>query len=491
MKASKYPFYIVISDDNKLAKIEFLRTALPRIIELLLIGFFFVTILYFFRKRIVKPITDLYQAAKEIAHDHNITKIDKSEYREINLLAEQLEEISEIKNQLTIAKNLEKQANELLEQKVQERTIELEKAIKVKTEFLNNLSHEVRTPIQGVTAISSGLIEHWDAFNEEKRHELAKQIYNNSQRLFSLVNDILDLSRFTTGQVTLHKEKIDLAELILEVIEECKPLYENKADIKIIFAPPNFNTYVGGDWIKLCQVIRNLLSNAIKFTLQGNIIISIDKITDYIQVTIIDQGIGVPDFELKDIFMSFKQSSRTDKKSGGTGLGLAICRGIIEAHSGSIWAENNQDSGTSFKFILPEYVEQSLQRGSSSDQKKNVVIIDDEKACLMSMEMILHNSNYQLITINSAREGLEYIKSHANEIDAVLLDIMMPEMNGFEVLDEIRKDINARSIPVILQSGAYSDDNFLKQTPHKVDGFMMKPYKKETVFTVLGKVVYS
>jgi two-component system, sensor histidine kinase ChiS len=487
IKSTKYPFYIVISDDNKLAVIEFLRTAMPRIIELLIIGIFFVTILYFFRRRIIKPISSLYGFAKKIANNENITTIAKSEYTEINLLAEQLEEISAIKHKLIIAQELEKKANEILEQKVFDRTKELEHALKIKTEFLNNLSHEVRTPIQGVTALSSGLIEHWENFDNNKKYEISKQIDNNAKRLFSLVNDILDLSRFAIGKVVLNKKNVNITQIINDVIEECKPLFEYKNAISVNFLANNINYYIYGDEIKITQVIRNLLSNAIKFTPQGKIIINIKENDNNIEVTISDEGIGIPTNELEDIFLSFRQSSRTNKNAGGTGLGLAICREIIEAHNGKIWAENNA-IGTDFKFTLLKYKDNKTENEISENKKINILMIDDEPTCLISMEMILYNSNYNLKTIDNPKDGLDFIHHNYNNIDIIMLDIMMPEINGFEVLKEIKQNGNLAHLPVILQSGVYNDDNLIDNVKQSIAGFLMKPYTKENVLKILKQI---
>jgi two-component system, sensor histidine kinase ChiS len=245
-----------------------------------------------------------------------------------------------------------KTLNEKLEEKVRLRTLDLEKALAAKTDFLNNISHEIRTPIQGLTTISQGVDEHWYVFDEDKKRELIKSISKNSKRLSSLLLNLLDLSKLTAGKMIIDLQLIDFSKNIEEMIDESQSLYLTDKEIRIEFDKETL--MVKADAERMNQVLRNLFFNAIKFSPNNSVIKIFSEISgDNFHFSIKDQGIGVPADELEVIFDSFTQSRRTNNGSGGTGLGLSICKEIIEAHNGKIWVENNEDVGATFHFIIP------------------------------------------------------------------------------------------------------------------------------------------
>ena len=233
---------------------------------------------------------------------------------------------------------------------------ELQKALAAKTEFLNNISHEVRTPIQGFTSISQGLVEHWNSFDDSKKFKFVTQVASSAKRLGSLMNNLLDLSKFTADKMFMDFKSMDLNLSIEEVIEECKTLYLNTKSIEIIFHQCKDANLVG-DKERIGQVLRNIFANAIKFSSdKGKIIASLTSSNDSLHFSISDEGVGIPPTELKEIFDPFTQSSRTKTRAGGTGLGLSIAKEIIDAHHGKIWAENNIEGGSCFHFIIPKKI---------------------------------------------------------------------------------------------------------------------------------------
>jgi len=250
-----------------------------------------------------------------------------------------------------------------LEKKVKKRTADMEKAMKVKSDFLSNMSHEIRTPIHGIMNYAEFLAHDWKKLAEEKRFDFVKKLYTNSDRLLSLINNLLDLSKLDANKMDFHFKECDLGELLKNAIEEVEPLYIAK-NLEL-----NFNDYgklkfiASFDKERILQVIRNLFSNAIKFTKDGTISADI-KFTEFtnsqgsthkgLVLSIKDEGLGIPEKELKYIFDKFNQSTHTRTGAGGTGLGLAICKDIISAHHGILWAENNKDEkGATFSFAIP------------------------------------------------------------------------------------------------------------------------------------------
>jgi signal transduction histidine kinase len=249
--------------------------------------------------------------------------------------------------------------NDHLEVQVKNRTLELEKALRAKTDLLNNVSHEIRTPIQGFTILSEGLVHHWHKLNDNKKLELATEVARNADRLSSLLTNLLDLAKFTADKMTMNFKEVNYIDLINNIIDECKKLYLNNKNIEIIFFNNSNDITLIADYERLTQVLRNIVSNAIKFSRDNSsIIITLDN-KDYnsgvksLHFSIKDSGIGIPEDELEDIFAAFVQSSRTKTGAGGTGLGLNICREIINAHNGKIWASNNQDKGSIFHIVIP------------------------------------------------------------------------------------------------------------------------------------------
>ena len=387
--------------------------------------------------------------------------------------------------------------NAQLESIVTERTQELEQALLAKTEFLNNMSHEIRTPIGGMSIISKELVESWKSFTEDRRIELAKAVTTNAERLRLLVGNLLDLAKFSHGKMLLDLKKVDLNQLVREMIIETESLYLHGKNISFSFNFTSDNDAII-DAERISQVLRNLFVNAIKFspnnsTITINIVGSEITYDDGLKVealhlTITDQGIGIPEYEFDAIFNPFIQSSKTKTKAGGTGLGLAICKNIIEAHHGEIWAENM--IGARFNFLIPKFQAKEMATHyiisendiagtkQGADVKANIVMIDDEEACLLSMELILSGTNYTFIKFENGCDALAYLKSGA-PIDLILLDLMMPDIYGLNILSEIKSF--KPSIPVILQTGSSDECEIKKAFAIGVAGYIKKPYQKKLI----------
>jgi len=256
---------------------------------------------------------------------------------------------------------IQQQVVSLLDNKVRERTKELEEALVLKKEFLNNLSHEIRTPVQGIIVFAQSLYESWHKFTEDKKFTLAKNLNDSVERFQDFVSNILDMSKFETGKIHLDLEQINLAELTEEVITETKSLASHK-NLKLLINIKSSSIIAKADRFKIKQVIRNLIANAVKYTKEGEIVITLSegnvasedgKQLTGLLLSVSDQGIGIPEQEVELIFEAFTQSSRTKTGAGGRGLSLSVSRRIIDAHLGKIWASNNIPSGATFSFIIP------------------------------------------------------------------------------------------------------------------------------------------
>ena len=501
--SERYPFYFVVGEDIMVANSQYWQITFPRIIELTIMGMLFIILLYYFRQQIVKPIVLLAESAKKIAAgDANVKIHYDTKYNEVNLLADQLLEIQNTKEQLLQAKHNVEKINDNLESKVQERTLELKKALAIKTEFLNNISHEVRTPVQGITTLAQGLIENWHNHNEEKKFALASAVASNSQRLFSLVSNLLDLSLFNSGKMHFNAQNTDLIVVINDIVIECNNLYLHNKPIKISFVDHPTTAVLSIDAEKISQVLRNLITNSIKFMDEGKISISVkspiqlNKDPVY-TITIYDEGIHIPEIELESIFTPFTQSTRTKNKITGAGLGLSICKQIINGHHGKITAKNNQEKGVSVSFTLP-IIQENIQLkqlpdlkpiNSNSPQLIYILMIDDEPTCQMSMDILLSHTNYSLISEYGGISGLQYLRKNYNKIDIIFLDLMMPDMYGLNVLSEIKASPELRDIPVIIQSGTNDSKEIEKSLALGAHAYVRKPYKRQQILDLIANII--
>ena len=238
-----------------------------------------------------------------------------------------------------------------------------ERANHMKSEFLANMSHELRTPMHAIINFSRQGLERLERWDVGKQQENYSRINQSGHRLSKLLNDLLDLSKLESGKVEYLMRSTQIIFVINAVINEVESLLQAKS-IDVVLPEEASDIYVECDEGKIHQVLMNLMSNAIKFTQEGNKIEIKCIINDETMLmTVKDNGIGIPEDELDKVFDKFIQSTKTKTGAGGTGLGLAICKEIIEDHGGRIWAENNQDCGSSFYFTLP--LTQKLQRGAN------------------------------------------------------------------------------------------------------------------------------
>jgi len=388
-----------------------------------------------------------------------------------------------------------------LEEKVQERTAELTKELQIKTEFLNNVSHEIRTPVQGVTAISKGLVDHWSDFDDTKKYKFIKDIFKSSDKLFFLINNLLDVSKFSSGKMKFHFEMVDIKKIIRIVEDEFK-LYLTDNNLKILHQiDPVVITKCYADSNRICQVIRNLLSNAIKFTNGGVIKIKVEntsifndqdnKSIDYIKVSVKDNGVGIPESEIDQIFESFSQSSRTKTVTIGSGLGLSICREIIKGHSGQIWAENNKgEQGATILFTIPS-LEKQQQDEIIVDRTKiiNILLIDDEDVSHTSLSLLLYGKNFNIHACNSGHTALDYLNKHNREVDLIMLDLIMPDIHGLEILKTIKQDKNLSHIPVLIQSGMAGNSEVADAVKFGAIDHIEKPFNKRLLLDKINLVL--
>jgi signal transduction histidine kinase/ActR/RegA family two-component response regulator len=357
-------------------------------------------------------------------------------------------------------------------------------ASRAKSAFLANMSHELRTPLNAVIGYSEMLKD--DAIDqgmEDYVDDLGK-IHSAGRHLLTLINEVLDLSKVEAGKMELHLETFDLTELIRAVTSTIDPMAKKNSN-SIRTVRLDSPLLMRADFTKVRQILLNLLSNAIKFTDHGEVTISINHKSvegvEGVEIDVMDSGIGITREAMECIFEPFQQAdASTTRKYGGTGLGLALCRRFCEMMGGYIRVKSEVGKGAIFTIWLPQTVDEvniehdadkrktktlatnpkdkRLPEGAANHLKRSerrkriatVLTIDDDPSVLELMERVYNREGFRAISARSGEEGLDLARK-VNP-DLITLDIMMPGMDGWEVLRKMKEDEVLREIPVIMVS---------------------------------------
>jgi signal transduction histidine kinase/DNA-binding response OmpR family regulator len=394
--------------------------------------------------------------------------------------------------------------NRTLEDKVHERTQELEKAYsklkeldQLKTNFLSTVSHELRTPLTSVLGFARIIQKKFESTlmpvlieNSDKKIERAvRQVMDNTQiiveegeRLTALINDVLDLAKMEAGRTDWNMRPLLMNEIVERAMVATSALFENKP-VKLCKEFDADLPTIEGDNDRLIQVVINLISNAVKFTDEGKVTCKIEATPDEIIVSVIDSGCGIKPEDQPLVFEKFKQvgDTLTDKPKG-TGLGLPICKEIVEHHGGRIWVESEIGAGSRFLFSLPmtrtsnlaaeafEHYQISLmkrcryqtlmqrlqtllaQQQEAAAAAKHILIVDDDPNIRQLLTQELSAEGYQVASAESGIAGLQLIETH--QPDLVILDVCMPHLNGFAVTAQLRADPCTLNLPILLHTVA-------------------------------------
>jgi Na+/proline symporter/signal transduction histidine kinase len=248
------------------------------------------------------------------------------------------------------AEALKEAKNSMLAEQMDYKDEELIRSMAIKQEFINNIGHEIRTPLTSITNIGRDLYEVYKDLSPAQLESALQNISESSERLESFVNNILDLSNLSTLNYKLNLSLINLRNLVLERVQRCKKLYLEEKELEIIVNVSDISCLCDRHYI--AATLDNLIINAIKYSNIGQIIINLEKKDNEIMFSIKDQGIGVPQAELQSIFSPFVESSKTKSNAKGRGLGLSLCKKAVELHGGKIWAKSNETDGSAFYFTL-------------------------------------------------------------------------------------------------------------------------------------------
>ncbi len=371
----------------------------------------------------------------------------------------------------------------------------------LKDEFISTVSHELRTPLTSIRGalglLSAGRMGNLDA----KAQNLLRIAVNNTDRLIRLINDILDLERMESGRVPLQIRRCSLHELAQQAMEAMTPLAD-AAEVRtelILMAMPEA-MFFDGDADRVLQVLTNLLSNAIKFSPpQTRIEVRVEADATSIVLRISDEGRGIPPEALDQVFDRFQQVELADaRQKGGTGLGLAICRAIVQQHNGAIWAESNQHegrgAGTSLIFTLPrisrvEDMTAALPVSMLPPGKATILICDDDASVRTVVAESLSGQGYLVLEAEDGQQALALAKT--SEVQAILLDLYMPGLTGWETLQRLKESPHTAEIPVVIlsvlpPSSSSRDRAAISPAP---EGWVQKPFHERLLLMELSRVL--
>ena len=378
-----------------------------------------------------------------------------------------------------------------LNENLERRNREVERANQLKSEFLASMSHELRTPLNAIIGFSDLLKEQNAGEANEKQQRYLNHISHGARHLLTLINDILDLSKIEAGRLDLRLEKLILPEDIEEVFTTVRPLAAAKGlqfEIQV-----NSGSELHADRTRFKQILYNLLSNAVKFTpAGGNITVEAHAEDSLLRLTVSDTGIGIPPDEIETIFETFHQAAETTKGiREGTGLGLAITKRLVEMHRGRIWAESKVGQGSRFFVEVPMRLDRERREPRASTggarsrgEKPLVLIVEDEDPARELLTNYLEPEGYEVAWVSSGTDAL--ISARQLKPDAITLDIRVGDSSGWDILHQLKKDPETTHIPVVVIS--ILDEPETGFTLGASD-YLVKPIDKESLLGVLRKYV--
>jgi len=415
--------------------------------------------------------------------------MDYQEEREILM-----QKFAEANRKLLLANEKLEAANQKLKE-YEEKTAKAEKASRMKSLFLANMSHEIRTPLNAIEGFSRVIAE---TDSTEERMKYLEIIESNNNRLMSLINEILDLSRVESGEIVIKKAPVDLANLCNSIQQLFKFRCPDTVTLK--WSKPTMPVTMNTDENRLTQVLSNLISNALKHTPKGSIDYGYELIDDgqIIQFYVQDTGSGIAPEFIEHIFETYASQDAEQQK--GYGLGLALCRIIVEKMGGHIAVESTVGKGSRFTFELPFHGSiggmstsnrtttnvRALRVSNRPDENslKTILVAEDEESNFELVRIVLQK-RYRLLR---AHNGIEAVTMNEDEHpDLILMDIRMPEMNGLDAT-RIIKEVN-HSTPVVALSAYAFDENIREAMNAGCDAFLAKPFRVEDLIEICAKYI--
>lgn len=439
----------------------------------------------------VNSLIEIYEDGKSIYNEH-FKRIDSFEER-----IEKEKELSQKYEELIKAyKTLKNDYSEL------ERMIKLaENVNEAKTEFLTNMSHDIRTPLNGIIGIIE-LLKHTNLNDEQKGY--LEMLRSSSEILADIVGNALDMTVLESGKLQVNYETFDLKEDINNIINQLAIIGHKKNIKTMYYIEPFTETCIMGDKLKLNQVLINLMNNSIKYTSEGHVFLSVKKLEDNndrvkYQFSIEDTGIGIDEDFKNKIFGTFSKEELSYNRQNGLGLGLIISKRLVSMMNGEIWCESKKGVGSTFYFTV-EFIKNRMVYNDKENDKLEVetdkynktpliLVVEDNEINKKLAEAFLRKRGYSNII---AGNGVEAIKVYKNShIDLILMDIQMPELNGFEATKIIR-DLEKESgihVPIIAMTAYAMTGDREKCLSAGMDDYISKPISADMLYEKIEKYI--
>ena len=383
------------------------------------------------------------------------------------------------------------------------RAQELTKATKIKTNFFTTMSHELRTPLNSVISLTDVLLKGMSGKLNAEQLKQVKIIRQNGNELLKLINNLLDFSKIDANKMEVNYTYFPITKLINENLDTVRPLCRQKKVQLQSKKAKNLPIYVFSDQDKITRILSNVLSNAVKFTHQGKIKLDVkfDKKPSTLQFTVTDTGIGMSSDQLEKIFLSFKQVRNVDRrKYQGTGLGLSISKRMLDLMDGTISAESKKGKGTTFRFSIPvkdfsdednKIIEKPESNRKGKNQKKStkstrkpfILLVDDNKDNQYAVKFILEEQGYRILFASNGKQGIK--QALKQKPDLILMDLMMPGIDGYKATQKIRENSEMKKTPIIAMTAKTAQEDKKRAIKAGCNEYLSKPF---TLDSILAKV---
>lgn len=468
------------------------------------------------------------QRSKQLAQSQKELERQSDELKVTNEALEQKTLSLESQNAAIEAKNIE---IEYSKQELEKKAEQLEASSKYKSEFLANMSHELRTPLNSMLILSRILSDNDEGNLDQDQIESAQVINSSGKQLLMLINDILDLSKIEAGKMETNFESFNLTSIIKELNSQFQPLASEKGIELLQKIDDKVTLEQSFDVQKTQQILKNLLSNAVKFTESGSVTLDVKMAPTnqvfinnqlngipVMSISVIDTGIGITAEKSKAIFEAFQQADgSTSRKYGGTGLGLTISRHLTELIGGELSVQSKAEQGSVFTLHLPLRVD-SLEKTSAAEQLEKsddtttadtklndvpkltsndsilvertsndnnlIIIIEDDESFAQILSKLAKKSGFNSFYANSGKKGLEYVRRH--QPCGVILDLGLPDIEGSELLAQLKADERTKDIPVHIISG---DTRAEELTRIGAQGYHQKPVGRQELNTLFASFI--
>jgi two-component system sensor histidine kinase ChiS len=376
----------------------------------------------------------------------------------------------------------------------------------LKDDFLAITSHELKTPLNGIIGLSEGLINrNSNNMSSDDRNNIFL-INTSAKRLSNLVDDIITFSKLKNKEIKLIKKPIKINKILEIIIKFCEPTMSNK-NIELVNLLDGESPYVNVDENRIQQIFYNLIGNAIKFTQEGKIIISYEVKENYMKISIEDSGIGIPEGKISKVFNIYEQVEGVSERYGGTGLGLYITKKLVELHDGEISVSSIVGKGSRFTFTLPLYCKEKILNiehedcmeksktdilnvytnkipekieedlNIKTDKNYKILIVDDEYVNLRVLQDYLSSFSQHILKASTGKQAVEIIEQN-KDLDLVILDMMIPDLLGYEICNIIRKKYSLFELPVLMMTVDNRPENLVLSFKCGANDYLRKPFSK-------------